>query len=172
MTPPDSADAQEAAPSQWKLVAAGAVGIAVTLAVNAFAAWFLQCADLQEAVDEGVSSAYFSFYDGCVVLFTLVVPAFLGGLALASIARGEALKVSIAAFGAAAIVGLWHPYWQVRFVSPYAVHNRMVYYMLHNPIVIVAFGTFGAWLGGEFATGRFSLNDREPVHVPGSEDNN
>jgi hypothetical protein len=169
---PDPLLGKEREKSGWpRLVSAAALGLAVTFALNAVSGYILRPTNFEGVEDLGAGvGAYFAYYDGCVALFTLAVPAFLGGLALAAVARGAALPVSLAAFGLAAAIGFAHVYWQVPSPSPASIHNRAIHYMETNPLVLLSFGTFGAWLGAQFAVGRFKLDDRNPVHMPGLED--
>jgi hypothetical protein len=153
-----------------KLLGAGIAGIAVMLALNATAYAFLKPVTIGADTLGPGEAAYDSFYDGCVALLTLALPAFLGGLVISRIARSAALNVSIIAFTVAAVVGAVHPYWQVPVVSPHSAHSGFMHYMLRNPIVILALGTLGGWLGGEFASGRFTLDDRDKPHMPGMDE--
>jgi hypothetical protein len=152
-----------------RLVLAAAVGIAVMLAANVVAVSVLRHATPGDPATDAVSG-YDSFYDACAAVFTLAVPSFLGGLAIGAIARGAAFKVSAVAFMLMAIAGLLHPFWQTPSVSPFVAHSGGMWYMLHSPFVVIAFGATGGWIAGEFAQGRFTLADREPVVVPGSDD--
>lgn len=151
-------------------IAAGIAGIATMVALNAAAYAFLKPVTIGADTLGASEASYDSFYDGCVALLTLALPSFLGGLVISRFAKSSAQAVSIIAFVVAAVVGAVHPYWQVPMVSPHSEHSGFMYYMLCNPIVILAFGTFGGWLGGEFATGRFTFADREPPDLPGMEE--
>jgi hypothetical protein len=153
------------------MAAGAALALAVTFALNAVAGYILRPVNFAGVEDLGAGvGAYFSYYDGCVALFTLAVPAFLGGLALAAVARGAALPVAIATYALATAIGLAHVYWLVPAPSPPSTHNPAIHYMETNPLVLLSFGTFGAWLGAQFAVGRFKLDDRDPVKMPGLED--
>ncbi|MGO8670594.1 MAG: hypothetical protein ACLQVD_04400 [Capsulimonadaceae bacterium] len=147
----------------------GLGSVAAAVLINRLAAAFLGGADFGEAVDEGVTGPYFSFYDGCVLVWTLAAPAFLGGLALAAFVREAAWRVSVPAFAVAALVGFVWRYWRIPIVSPASAHNGLIHYMTHSPLVLLAFGTLGAWVGSEFASGRFTLQDPVPIR-PGPED--
>ena len=157
------------APSVGKLILAAAAGIATLIALNFATFMFLNPMSIgSETLQD--QRGYESFYDGSVALLTLAIPSFLGGLLISKFAGASAAKVSQCAFTVAAVVGLVHRFWQVPMVTAHSAHSAFMFYMLRNPLVILAFGSLGGWLGGEFASGRFTLADREPPHLPGLEE--
>jgi hypothetical protein len=136
---------------RWLL--AGLLGIALTLLFNRIGVWWLGANDF----------ASDSFYDGCAAVLTLLLPSFLGGLGLGFLAREQALNTAAMAFALFCAVGFSHPFWRIPLVSPESVHSGMMHYFLHVPLVALAFGTLGGWLAGQFATGKFTLADEQPV---------
>lgn len=168
-----SSTSMASTPSTGRLIGAGIVALATFMLLNFIAAQFLNPMSIGSDTLGSSQPAYDSFYDGCVALLALALPAFLGGLLTSRIVGASAQKVSVAAFGVAMIAGLicWkHPYWRIPPVSGHSIHSAFMHYMLSNPIVILAFGTLGGWLGGEFASGRFVLDDREKPYMPGMEE--
>ena len=157
-------------PDAGKMAMAAAVGLVVLVALNFAVTKFLAPMSVGSETLGGSEQAYDSFYDGYVALFTLAVPSFLGGLLISKIVGASASKASLIAFGIAAVVGLIHPFWQVPIVTAHSAHSPFMAYMVRSPLVILAFGSLGGWLGGEFASGRFTLADREPPHLPGLEE--
>ena len=134
---------------------AGAVALGLTLffAVNAIGCWWLRASVF----------ASDAFYDGCVAILTLALPAFVGGLAIGLVAGARGVRVSLAAFAVLGIGSIFHPVWRVPLVSPHSAHSGAMHYFLHNPIVALTFGALGAWLMSQFVTGRFRLADAQPV---------
>jgi len=165
---PSISEGQPSKPDAAKFAQAGAVGLIVLLVLNFAVYRFLNPMSVGSET-LGDQAGYESFYDGSVALFTLAVPAFLGGMLMSKIVGASASKASLIAFGIAAVVGLIHPFWQIPMVSPHSAHSPFMAYMVRSPLVILAFGSLGGWLGGEFASGRFTLADREPV-VPMGDD--
>lgn len=140
--------------SPLRLLAAGLAGVAVTLIVNALAVVWLGAAVF----------ATNAFYDGCALFLTLAIPSLLGGLVLGWLAREWGLQTAAGTFLLFCLVGLaWRPFWRIPLVSPQSVHSGLMHYFLYSPLVALAFGALGAWLASQFATGRFSLADRDPV---------
>lgn len=157
------------APGLGQLVVAGLIGVITLVALNGAVYMFLNPMSIgSETLQD--QRGYESFYDGSVALLTLAIPSFLGGLLISKIAGASAARVSQCAFAIAAVVGLVHRFWQVPMVTAHSAHSAFMFYMLRNPLVILAFGSLGGWLGGEFASGRFTLADREPPHLPGLEE--
>ncbi len=139
---------------------AAIAGIALTLIVNLIGVWWVRATEFEQD----------SFYDGSAALLTLVIPALLGGLLIGCIARGASLNLAGITFVLFCIAGFIHPFWRIPLVSPHSAHSGAMHYFLYNPIVALAFGALGGWLGGQFATGRFVLADRGPVPIQGLED--
>lgn len=169
-TTPSGAGGQNSNPDAAKLAIAAAIGLVVLVTMNFAVARFLAPMSIGSETLGGSEQAYDSFYDGCVALLTLAVPSFLGGLLMSRVVGTSASRASLIAFGIAAVIGLIHPFWQVPIVSAHSAHSPFMAYMLRSPLVILAFGTLGGWLGGEFASGRFTLADREPPYLPGLEE--
>ncbi len=136
---------------RWLL--AGLVGIALTLVLNRVGVWWLGANVF----------ASDSFYDGCAALLTLALPSFLGGLALGFLAREQALNTAAMAFALFCAFAFSHPFWRIPLVSPESIHSGPMHYFLHSPLVALAFGSLGAWLAGQFMTGKFTLADDQPV---------
>ena len=137
-----------------RLFLAAFCGLAVTLATNALGALWLG-ATLFESD---------AFHDGFAAIVTLAFPAFLGGLILGLIARASALPVAAAAFALFCIAGFLRPLWRI---PPVSQHTPMMHFFLFSPLIALAFGALGGWLGGQFATGRFTLADRQPITPQG-----
>lgn len=148
---------------------AGVFALAVIVVANWISFVILRSADTG-GVDPDSAPSFDSFYDGCIAVTTLALPAFLGGLAIAYVVRARATNVALPTFAIATLVGCVRPYWHVAMVAPEAVHSALMHYMIHSPLVILAFGWLGAWLGGEFASGRFTFADRVPIDQRGMED--
>ena len=105
-----------------------------------------------------------AFHDGFAAIVTLAFPAFLGGLALGLVARAHALNVAAVAFLLFCVFGFLHPFWRIPDVSR---HTPLMHYFLFSPLVALAFGALGGWLGGQFATGKFTLADQQPITPQG-----
>jgi hypothetical protein len=150
--------------SRGRFVLAAIVAVVVAIAANRIGAAWIGNADFEDN----------AFHDGFAALLTQAIPALLGGAVAGAIARESGLYAALAAFALAAvaqiILGAAHTsLWHVPLVAPQSAHSRGLHYMLHNPIVPVAFGTLGGWLAGQFATGKFTLADREPVRPESDE---
>jgi hypothetical protein len=123
----------------------------------------------------GVEFADNAFHDGCAALLTQIVPALAGGAVAGAIARDSGMYAGLAVFALMAVAqtvvsaGLHTSLWRVPLVAPESAHSRALHYLLHNPIVPIAFGTLGGWLAGQFATGKFTLADKEPVRPESDE---
>lgn len=141
----------------FKWLLAGAAGIASTLLLNALGTVWLNATVFQSD----------ALYDGSAALLTLLLPSVFGGLPIGFIARSQGLNVAAAAFGLFCGVGFVHPFWRIPLVSPEAVHSGAIHYFLYSPLVALAFGSLGAWVASQFATGVWTLNDSEPVSPPG-----
>ncbi len=142
-------------PIRWLLAAV--LGLGVLLAVNYLGLWWLG-ATLFTAD---------SYYDGCAALLTLALPALCAGLVIGVLTRHEALTAGAILFALFCAVGFVHPFWRIPEVSTHSAHSGGMHYFLHSPLVALAFGTLGAWGAGQFATGHWTLADREPVQPPG-----
>ena len=138
-------------PVRWVLAAA--IGVALTLLLNRIGVWWLGATDFSSD----------SFYDGCAAFLTLTLPAFLAGLVVGFVAREQALNVAAIAFAVFCAFGFVHPFWRIPPVSPESAHSGGMHYFLYSPLVALAFGTLGAWLAGQFATGKWTLADPQPV---------
>lgn len=137
-----------------RLLAAALAGVAVTLVVNLLGVLWLGAAIF--ATD--------SFYDGCAMFLTLVIPSLAGGAVLGALAREWGLQTAAGTFLIFCLVGLlWHPFWRIPLVSPLSVHSGLMHYFLYNPLVALAFGALAAWVASQFAAGKFVLADREPI---------
>lgn len=143
-----------------RLILAGVAGVGLTLIANAAGLWWLRESDFASA----------AFYDGSAMFLTLAIPALLGGLLLGWIAREEALNTAALTFVLFCLVGLLHPFWQIPRVTAQSAHSGLLHYFLYDPLVALAFGTLGAWFAGQFAAGRWTLADSEPVMPPGADD--
>ena len=140
--------------SLLRLLAAGLAGVAVTLVANSLSVIWLGATVF----------ATNAFYDGCALFLTLAIPSLLGGAVLGGLARGWGLQTAAGTFLIFCLVGLvWRPFWRIPLVSPQSVHSGLMHYFLYNPLVALTFGALGAWVASQFATGRFSLADREPI---------
>lgn len=142
-------------PVRWLLAAA--LGLLVFLALNRLDGLWLGATVFTSD----------AFYDGFAALATLVMPAFCAGLVVGFFTRHEALTAGAILFALFCIVGFVHPFWRIPEVSPHSAHSGGMHYFLYNPLVALAFGTLGAWVAGQFATGRWTLTDPEPVQPPG-----
>lgn len=136
-----------------RLIVAGLGGIGLTLLVNAAGMWWLR----------GTQFAGNAYYDGSALFLTLAIPALLGGLWLGWFAREAALNTAAATFLLFCAVGFLHPFWIIPLVSVQSAHSGLLHYFLYNPLVVLAFGTLGAWVTGQFAVGHWTLADREPI---------
>ncbi len=144
-----------------RLLAAALAGVAVTLVVNALGVIWLGAAIF----------ASDSFYDGCAMFLTLVIPSLAGGAVLGWLAREWGLQTAAGTFLIFCLVGFaWHPFWRIPLVSPQSVHSGLMHYFLYNPLVALAFGALGAWVASQFAVGKFVLADREPIFPSQLED--
>ncbi len=136
---------------RWLLAALA--GVALTLLLNRIGVWWLGATDF----------ASDSFYDGCAAFLTLSLPAFLAGLAVGFLAREQGLNVAALTFALFCTVGFVHPFWRIPPVSPESAHSGGMHYFLYNPLVALAFAALGAWLASQFATGKWTLADEQPV---------
>ena len=107
-----------------------------------------------------------AFYDGCAAIVTLALPSLLAGTVLGLGAKSRAVTLAVMLFAVLGVVNVLHPLWRVPLVSPHSVHSGVMHYFLHSPLVVLTFGTLGAWLAGQFAAGRWTLTDKEPVALP------
>lgn len=139
---------------RWLL--SGLAGVAVTLLFNTIGVWWLGATLFTSH----------SFYDGCAAFLTLLIPAFLGGLALGWGARENGLNVAAVTFALFCMGGLLHPFWRIPRVMPESAHSSGMHYFLYNPIVALTFGSLGAWLMSQFVTGKYKLADEQPVSPP------
>ncbi len=139
---------------------AAVLGLAVTLLANLLGWLWVR----------GTDFAADAFYDGYALFLTLAIPALLGGTVIGLMARQSALTVAAVAFGLFSVVGLIRPFWRIPLVSPSSVHSGLMHYFLYNPLVALAFGALGAWLTGQFTTGRWTLADPAPVTPAGEDD--
>jgi len=137
--------------ARWFLAAVA--GTVLTLLGNWLGVWWLGATDF----------ASDSFYDGCAVVLTLMLPAFLAGVAVGFVAREQGLNVAALAFALFCGVGFVHPFWRIPPVSPESAHSGGMHYFLYSPLVVLAFGSLGAWLASQFATGKWTLADAQPV---------
>jgi len=136
---------------RWLLAAVA--GVALTLLLNRAGVWWLGATDFSSD----------SFYDGCAAFLTLSLPAFLAGLVVGFLAREQGLNVAALTFALFCAVGFVHPFWRIPPVSPESAHSGGMHYFLYNPLVALAFGSLGAWLASQFATGKWTLADPQPV---------
>ncbi len=137
-----------------RLILAAALGIAVTLAANAIAIIWMRATIFESD----------GFHDGFAAIITLAFPSLLGGLVLGWIARAHALNVAVVTFAVFCVAGSLHPFWRIPGVSR---HTPLLHYFLFSPLVALAFGALGGWLGGQFAVGRFVLADKQPFTPQG-----
>ena len=128
-------------------------GVILTLLFNRVGVWWLGATVF-------ISD---SFYDGCAAFLTLTLPAFLAGLVVGFIAREQALNVAALAFVLFCAFGFVHPFWRIPPVSPESAHSGGMHYFLHSPLVVLAFGSLGAWAASQLATGKWTLADPQPV---------
>ena len=138
-------------PLLW--VIAGASGLALTLLLNALGVAWLN----------GTVFESDALYDGSAALLTLLLPSLFGGLPIGFLARAQGLNVAAVTFGLFCTVGFVYPFWRIPLVSPEAVHSGAIHYFLYSPLVVLAFGTLGAWVASQFSTGTWKLADAEPV---------
>jgi len=136
---------------RWLLAAVAGVGL--TLLLNRIGVWWLGATDFSSD----------SFYDGCAAFLTLSLPAFLAGLAVGFLAREQGLNVAALTFALFCAVGFVRPFWRIPPVSPESAHSGGMHYFLYNPLVALAFAALGAWLASQFATGKWTLADEQPV---------
>ena len=136
---------------------AGATGIVLTLLLNALGVWWVGANVFHTDAD----------YDGGAAFLTLLLPALFGGLPVGFLAKEAGLNVAAAAFGLFCLVGFLHPFWRIPPVSPESVHSGAMHYFLYNPLVVLAFGSLGAWLASQFAVGKWTLADEQPVSPRG-----
>ena len=139
-----------------RLLGAGLLGLLLFFAANRVAVWWLGATAFSED----------SFYDGCCGVLTLAAPALLGGFVLGLLARGQGLNVAAAAFLLVCLAGFLHPVWRVPPVSAHAPDALL----LVQPAGRIGVRCARRLAGGQFATGKFTLADREPVTMPGLED--
>ena len=138
-------------PLRWVLAAT--VGVALTLMLNLLGVWWLGATEF----------ASDSFYDVCAAFMTLTLPALLAGLAVGFIAREQGLNVGALTFALFCAFGFVHPFWRIPLVSPESAHSGGMHYFLYSPLVALAFGSLGAWAASQFATGKWTLADEQPV---------
>ena len=131
-------------------------GLVVFFLLNAVGVWWLGATVF----------ASDAFYDGSAAILTLALPAFVGGLIIGLIARGQGLRVALVSFVLLGAFSLAHLLWRVPLVSPHSAHSGAMHYMLRSPLVALAFGALGAWLAEQFTQGRFRLADPAPVLPP------
>ena len=136
---------------------AGLAGIALTLLLNRLGVWWLGATIFTSD----------SFYDGCAAFLTLLIPSLVGGLVIGFLAREHALNVAAMTFAVFCAAGFTHPFWRIPPVSPESVHSGAMHYFLHSPLVALAFGSLGAWGASQFATGKWTLADEQPVSPQG-----
>lgn len=136
-----------------RLFLAALAGVLLTLLLNRIGVWWLGANDFSSD----------SFYDGCAAFLTLSLPAFLAGLVVGFLAREQGLNVAALTFAGFCTVGFVHPFWRIPPVSPESAHSGGMHYFLYNPLVALAFGSLGAWLASQFATGKWTLDDPQPV---------
>ncbi|MEO7715629.1 MAG: hypothetical protein ABIY70_05475 [Capsulimonas sp.] len=111
-----------------------------------------------------------ALYDGAIGLFTQLIPAFAGGLLAGLIGKTYGMQAAALAFAVWLLAGALHPFWRILPVTQASEHNLGLYFLVRNPVVALAFGTLGGWLGAQFATGRFMLADRTPIVIDGLEE--
>ena len=138
-------------PLRWVLAAI--TGAALTLLLNWLGVWWLGATEF----------ASDSFYDVCAAFMTLTFPALLAGLAVGFIAREQGLNVGALTFALFCAFGFVHPFWRIPLVSPESAHSGGMHYFLYSPLVALAFGSLGAWAASQFATGKWTLADAQPV---------
>lgn len=143
-----------------RLIAAGIVGLALTLGINAVGIAWMRAS--QFAGDAS--------YDGYALFLTLAIPALLGGIAIGLIAARQGLYVAAISFVLFCGAGLFRPFWSIPLVSPESTHSGLMHYFLYNPLVALAFGSLGAWVASQFAVGNWKLADREPIDPSQLED--
>jgi len=137
--------------ARWLLAAVAGVGL--TLLLNRLGVWWLGATDF----------ASDSFYDGCAAFLTLTLPAFLAGLVVGFLAREQGLNVAALTFALFCAAGFVRPFWRIPPVSPESAHSGGMHYFLYSPLVALAFAALGAWLASQFATGKWTLADPQPV---------
>jgi len=101
--------------------------------------------------------------DGSIAMFTLIVPAFCGGLAAGAIAPKSGLTVGFLSGLLLGGVGAVQPLWRSATVSEHSTHSALMHYLTTNPIVTMSFAALGGWFAGQFGTGRFRFDDAAPV---------
>jgi len=136
---------------RWLMAALA--GVALTLLLNRIGVWWLGANDFSSD----------AFYDVCAAFLTLTLPAFLAGLAVGFLAREQGLNVAALTFAGFCAAGFVHPFWRIPPVSPESAHSGGMHYFLYNPLVALAFAALGAWLASQFATGKWTLADPQPV---------
>jgi len=146
--------------------AAGAVAaLAAAIIFNRIGMAWLADMDVDPSDQAGAA-----FHDGCAMFLTLAIPAMLGGGVGGFIARQDGYYAAVAAFIGWSLVGVFWTFWATPVVAHASGHDRLMHYFLYNPLPTLPFGAFGGWLAGQFSSGKFSLNDAEPVVVPGSDE--
>ena len=134
---------------------AGAVAFAAAFGLNRFFALMIANMIFQDP----------ALYDGSVGFFTQIVPAFAGGVLAGLIGKKYGMQAAAAGFTMWLVAGALHPFWRVLPVTQASAHSLGLYFLVRSPVVALAFGTFGGWLGSQFSTGRFTLADSKPVVV-------
>lgn len=111
-----------------------------------------------------------AFRDGCALVMTLALPALLGGGMAGMVARSDGYYAAAVAFVIWCAAGLFIQFWGIPIVGYRSAHDRLLHFFIYNPLATLPFGAAGGWLVGQFSSGRFTLNDINPVVVPGSDD--
>jgi len=137
----------------FRIVSGAAAGAAVFWILNAVFARTLSGALFYDELTR----------ESNVAAFTLVVPAFLAGLAAGGIAPKSGLTVGLIAGAIPAAIRIFYADWRIASSSLAATHSAVFYYLTQNPITAVSFAALGGWLAGQFGTGRFTLTDTVPV---------
>lgn len=106
-----------------------------------------------------------ALYDGSIGFFAQVVPAFAGGLLAGLIGKKYGMQAAAAAFAIWLAFGALHPFWRILPVTQASAHSLGLYFLVRSPVVALAFGTLGGWLGAQFSTGRFTLADSKPARI-------
>jgi len=148
-----------------RFITAAVAAIATTLIVNRIGMAWLADMDLDPNDQQALA-----FHDGCAMFLTLAVPALFGGGMGGIIARDDGYYAAAAAFVVWCGVGAFCRFWAIPTVAHASAHNGLLHYFLYNPLPTLAFGALGGWFAGQFSSGKFSLNDTEPVVVPGSDE--
>ncbi len=141
------------------------VALLVAYATNRVAMAWLGDMDVDPKDPQGAP-----FHDGCALLLTLAIPALVGGGCGGLVARADGYYAAALAFVFWSAAGAFRPFWVIPVVAPQAEHSSLLHFFLYNPLPTLPFGAFGGWLAGQFSSGKFSLNDAEPVVVPGSDE--